>query len=115
MPVYSYCCANGHRFDRYLPLARYAEPQTCECGADSKKSIYPVAIRGDLPGYESPTTGKWVEGRTARRDDLARSGCRPWEGLEQETKESARQRAYAEQKADAALERAIGETYAAMS
>lgn len=33
-------------------------------------------IRGDLPGYLSPVTGQWVEGRAARREDLARSGCR---------------------------------------
>jgi hypothetical protein len=34
----------------------------------------------DLPGYESPVTGKWVEGRKARREDLKRTGSRPYEG-----------------------------------
>ena len=33
-------------------------------------------IRGDLPPYRSPVTGKLIEGRAARREDLARSGCR---------------------------------------
>jgi hypothetical protein len=33
-------------------------------------------IRSDLPGYISPVTGKWIEGRSARREDLARTGCR---------------------------------------
>lgn len=33
-------------------------------------------IRGDLPTYISPVTGKPVDGRAARREDLARSGCR---------------------------------------
>ena len=33
-------------------------------------------IRSDLAGYRSPVTGLWVEGRRARREDLARSGCR---------------------------------------
>lgn len=33
-------------------------------------------IRGDLPAYQSPVTGKMIEGRAARREDLARSGCR---------------------------------------
>lgn len=33
-------------------------------------------IRSDLPAYVSPVTGKIVEGRAARREDLARSGCR---------------------------------------
>lgn len=33
-------------------------------------------ILSDLPGYMSVASGKWVEGRAARRDDLARTGCR---------------------------------------
>jgi len=33
-------------------------------------------VRGDLPAYKSPVTGKVIEGRAARREDLARSGCR---------------------------------------
>lgn len=33
-------------------------------------------IRSDLPAYKSPATGKIIEGRAARREDLARSGCR---------------------------------------
>ena len=33
-------------------------------------------IRSDLPAYVSPVTGKRIEGRAARREDLARTGCR---------------------------------------
>lgn len=32
-------------------------------------------VRGDLPEYVSPVTGKPVDGRAARREDLKRSGC----------------------------------------
>ena len=32
-------------------------------------------VRGDLPSYISPITGKPVDGRSARREDLKRSGC----------------------------------------
>ena len=38
------------------------------------------AIFGDLPGYQSPVTGKWVDGKRARREDLKRTGSRPYEG-----------------------------------
>ena len=48
-----------------------------------------------------------------RREDLKRAGCRPWEGLEQEKKEAARQQAYAEQRREAALDRSAREVYAA--
>jgi len=56
----------------------------------------PVApmIFGDLPDYQSPVTGKPVSGRVQRREDLKRTGCRPWEGREQEVKEAARQLGY---------------------
>ena len=50
---------------------------------ESRQSAY---VLGDLPGYESPVTGKWVEGRAQRREDLKRTGSRPWEGREQEMK-----------------------------
>ena len=33
-------------------------------------------VRGDLPTYISPVTGKPVDGRAERREDLARTGCR---------------------------------------
>lgn len=39
----------------------------------------PVAlpsIMRDIPAYRSPVTGQMVDGRSARRDDLARSNCR---------------------------------------
>lgn len=47
----------------------------------------PVAcpqVRGDLKAYRSPVTGQMIEGRAARREDLARNDCRevdPSEGL----------------------------------
>ena len=29
----------------------------------------------DTPGYASPITGEWIEGRKARREDLKKHGC----------------------------------------
>ena len=69
------------------------------------------AVHADLPGYQSPVTGLWVEGRRARRNDLARTGSRPYEGRAAEEKEAARQRAYQEQKSDARLEEATRRAY----
>ena len=34
-------------------------------------------VQSDYEAYYSPASGKMVEGRAARRDDLARTGCRP--------------------------------------
>ncbi len=68
-------------------------------------------VFGDLPEYQSPVTGLIVSGRRARREDLKRTGSRPYEGFQQEAKEAARRRAYVEQKTDASLTRAASEAF----
>lgn len=60
-----------------------------------------------MPAYRSPVTGKWIESPSQRRDDLARSGSRPWEGMEQETKVAQKRAAEAEKQADQAIENAV--------
>jgi hypothetical protein len=42
----------------------------------NKKTPSGPYIIGDLPAYKSPTGSGVIDGRTARREDLARSGCR---------------------------------------
>lgn len=44
-------------------------------------------ISDDLE-YHSPVTGKLIHGKVQRRADLKNSGCRPWEGIEQERNET---------------------------
>lgn len=75
-----------------------------------QESVAPI-VWNDLPGYESPVSGKWVEGRKARREDLKRTGCRAWEGMDQEKKEAARVREYSDQQFDRKLESHVGEVW----
>lgn len=63
------------------------------------------AIFDDLPGYESPVNGKWVEGRRARREDLKRTGCRPYEGRDQEEKAAQQARTQQDHKLDQLAEK----------
>lgn len=58
-------------------LAMHAYPQR-------SASVYVMA------SYRSPVTNKWIDTPSQRRDDLARSGCRPWEGMASEQKEAGR-------------------------
>lgn len=81
-----------------------------EVGEDYVPEPVAPLVFGDLPGYQSHT-GRWVEGRVARRDDLKRSGSRPWEGLAQEQKEASRQKAYASERLDAALTKTASESF----
>lgn len=62
-------------------------------------------IQPDLPGYASPVTGQWIEGRKARREDLLRTNSRPWEGLAEERKEAARHTARKDAKLDQLAEK----------
>ena len=32
-------------------------------------------VFGDLPGYQSPIDGSWIEGRRARKYDLEKNNC----------------------------------------
>ena len=86
-----------------------------EIGVDVPTPQRAPLVIPDLPGYQSPVTGLWVEGRKARREDLKRTGSRPWEGLAAEKAEAARQRAYAEKQADRKLEEAVRRAYHQLS
>lgn len=72
-------------------------------------------ILGDIPAYQSPIDGKCIEGRAQRRNDLARSGCRPWEGMEQERKEGQRRQAEQERAAEKRLDESAWRAWHSMS
>lgn len=103
MPLYSYHCpACNARFDKMLPLARYAEPQACTCGQVAVKVVAAPAVRGDYAPYTCPVTGKLIEGRRAHEENLRRHGCRVLETGERTDYEQ--RRAAEEASFDAAIE-----------
>jgi len=61
--------------------------------------------------YESPTTGKMITSKAARKIDLAESSCRPYEGLEQERKEAKRQSEYKAEAEDKELTKTIEQSF----
>lgn len=68
-------------------------------------------VMSDLPDYESPIDGRIVHGRKGRREDLRRSGSRPYEGRDQEWKEAQRHRAYEERRQDTRLDEVVRKAY----
>lgn len=40
-----------------------------------RKEICAPRITPDTPGYLSPVSGQWIEGRRARREDLKKHDC----------------------------------------
>ena len=114
MPTYEWSCPTcGRREEGFRTVAERHDSPTCH-GQRMGIVISVAGVQADLPGYQSPTTGRWIEGRAARRDDLKRSNARPWEGLDQERKEAQKRLADRESKSDAKLEKVIRETYHAL-
>lgn len=74
-----------------------------EVGADYVPEPRGPFVMGDLPSYQSPIDNRWIDGRAARREDMARNNCRPWEGMAQERKEAARRAEYQSQQVDRQL------------
>lgn len=116
MPIYESRCNVCNKVqDYYQSVMNCHETPMC-CGQSMAKVIMSAPYaHGDIPPYQSPITGQWIDSRTSRREDLKRSGSRPWEGLEQEKKESSRIKAYEEKKQDAKLREKVSEVFAGMS
>ena len=111
MPIYEWSCATcGRREDGFRTVAERHDSPTCH-GQRMGIVISVAGVQADLPGYQSPTTGRWIEGRAARRDDLKRSGARPWEGFAAEKQEAQKRLAEAEARTDRKLDAAVRQAY----
>lgn len=111
MPLYEWSCLRcGKREDGFRSVENRHDSPLCH-GQRMRIVISLATVQGDIPGYESPITGKWIEGRAARRDDLKRSNSRPYEGFAVEKREAEKRKAEREAKSDAKLEQVIRESY----
>ena len=85
MPLYEYRCVNGHHLEAIRPMRLSSLPIQCTvCGKAAPRIPSLVRVFGDYQGYVSPVSGRWIEGRRARTEDMARNGCRPYESGERE-------------------------------
>jgi len=96
---------------RYLQI----NGELVEVTQDYRQESNSPFVMGDLPDYESPIDGRIISGRAQRREDLRRSGCRPWEGMDQERKEAQRRTAYIDAKLDKAAEATAWRAYYQLS
>ena len=81
---------------RYDPVLK----EMVDVPIDSGPRAGRVHIWDDIPDYDSPVTGKLVSGRKQRREDLKRTGSRPYEGREQEVKQAQRVQAENDKRLD---------------
>ena len=80
MPLYSYRCEKCDQvFDEFRKYEdRDHAPEHCDGAKVSRIFTVPMIASEEktYPRYESPATGRWVQGRREHIEDLARSGCR---------------------------------------
>lgn len=116
MPIYTTRCGEcGRKQTIFRHVAtRDAELPVCH-GTAMQRMVEAPAVQADLPGYQSPIDGRWVEGRRARTEDLKRSNCRPWEGMATERNEAIKRAEEADRKFETQIERGIAETFNNMS
>jgi len=113
MPVYESVCLKCGKYHEYIrTVSNCLDTPEC-CGEKTDKRILsaPMGIV-DIPAYESPATGKWITSRSERKEDLKRSGCREWEGMETEKQEAARRKQYEEAAQDKALDHSVRQAWA---
>jgi len=91
MPIYNYKCGACNKIqETYKSIVDRHNSPTC-CGAQTSLCILPAIVHPDLPGYQSPVTGEWIEGKKARLEDLKKHRCIPYDpGMKQD---AARERA----------------------
>jgi predicted nucleic acid-binding Zn ribbon protein len=114
MPLYTFRCECGHKDAVFRKIdERNQAPD--HCGKPMQRVIEAPTVQADLPGYQSPIDGRWVEGKRARIEDLKRSGCRPWEGMETERREAVKRAEEADRDFEKKTEAALYDTYNNMS
>ena len=119
MPLYTFRCSQcGSTATEFRKIANRNDGPECRHGPGAirmTRIIDAPSVQTDLPGYQSPIDGRWVEGRRARTEDLKRSGCRPWEGMEAERKEAIKRSNEVDHQFERTIESGVAEVYNGMS
>jgi len=104
MPTYDYFCSKCDKtFEEVHPIAELDFEHPCpDCQNPAERRLSSPRVLGDYQGYSCPVTGKWIEGKKAHRENLARTGCRILEPGEE--KEAARRRREMDSKLEARIE-----------
>jgi len=120
VPTYTYRCLECEtEQDAFRRMADYMDCPTCECGGETKKIMNVCQIGAYstkvMEPFESPASGKPITSEREKREDMKRTGCRPWEGQEQERKEVERKKKYNDEKLDKAVTSELHKTAAKMN
>lgn len=112
MPLYDFRCEANHTFERFVPLEKFSDPQSCACGAPATRLISAPMFSVDHTGYTCPITGDWIGSKYQHQENLAKHGCRVLETGEKEA--AAAYRACEDAKLDKLLEDHVEREFEAM-
>jgi len=116
MPIYEARCEECGRVHEYHAKVERCHVTPFCCGFQTTKVILSAPYgQVDIPAYQSPISGRWINSRRERTEDLKRNDCRPWEGMEQEQKEAARRAEYQEQAEDAKIEKSVVQAWQSLT
>lgn len=123
MPLYKFQCPNcPTAYTVFRKIDERNDAPRCvtctpeqTCRNPMQRVIEAPAVQTDIPGYQSPIDGRWIEGRRARTEDLKRNGCRPWEGMETERREAEQRAEEADRVFEKQTEAGLHETLNNMS
>jgi hypothetical protein len=113
MPMYQYLCPGCNKlFDGWAKMDERRAPQLSACcGRVSDYRISAPRVFCDFPAYQSPASGRWIEGRRARSEDFARTNTRPYDpGEMQDGERRAKlEEAKLDSQIDATVEKTLSE------
>jgi len=99
---YKQCRETGN----FIPIDEWNE----KYGSQPREKGPMVFVKGNFDAFESPTTGKVISTLRQRDYDMKVSGCRQYEGLEQEQKEVNRYLANEDKKLESTVSETVDET-----
>lgn len=119
MPVYQSICLKCGAYHEYIRRAADCRDTPTCCNAPTDKRILSAPMmRADIApwdSYESPATGKTITSYAQRREDMRASGCRDYEGREQEQRAANNNIKADEARSDAALDATVRTAWASLS
>lgn len=119
MPTYQAVCLKCGAYHEYIRHFSDSNDSPMCCEEKTAKRILsaPMAKFDIAPwdAYVSPATGKVINSYAQRRDDMKVAGCRDWEGITSERRQSDRNKQYEEEKQDAVLDRNVRQAWANLS
>lgn len=84
MPLYDFQCECGERFERFVALANFSDPQYGACGLPARRAISAPMFTVDGTDYTCPISGDYIGSKHQHRENLAKHGCRVLETGESE-------------------------------